>query len=156
MPERIFWVGGMRVSVSGFINKLNDAARRQWVQRPRAKGPRAPSAPLMEPWGRRARGPRAPSAPFGQGTKGPMGPLGVIPRSFRVDGNYEWVVIERNNGAFPNWEPTLNQFALTTRREILLKRDIILPRVGPFSSPFGAIPTWKLSRIQVTTSRCNF
>ena len=28
-----------------------------------------------------------------------MGPLGVIPGSFRVDGNFEWVVIERNNEA---------------------------------------------------------
>ena len=85
-----------------------------------------------------------------------MGPLGVIPRSFRVDGNYEWVVIERNNGAFPNWEPTLNQFALSTRCEILLKRDIILPRVGPFSPPFGAIrlgsyPEFKLQHPDVTS-----
>ena len=93
MPERPFWVGGMRVSVLGFINKSSDAARRQRVQGPWAKGPRAPSAPLMGPWGGRARGPRAPSAPYGQGTKGPMGPLGVIPRSFRVDGYFEWVVI---------------------------------------------------------------
>ena len=71
----------------------SDAARRQGVQGPGAKGPRAPSAPLMGPWGGRARGPRAPSAPYGQGTKGPMGPLGVIPRSFRVDRYFEWVVI---------------------------------------------------------------
>ena len=87
--------------IPGRTADRSDAARRQWVQRPRTKGPRAPSAPQMDPWGRRARGPRAPSAPFGQGTKGPLGPWGVIPRSFRVDSNYEWVVIECKNEAFP-------------------------------------------------------
>ena len=80
----------------------------------------SPKVPLSQPfllfspnWGVPVR------APFGLGTKRPLGPLAVIPRSFRVDGNYEWVFIERKNEAFPNWERTLKQFALSPRCEIL-------------------------------------
>ena len=59
-----------------------------------------------------------PEGPLAEGLRGHWGLWGVIPRSF-LDGNYEWLVIERKNEACPNWVPTLKQFALSPRREIL-------------------------------------
>ena len=61
---------------------------------PRGQGnPKGPKGTQGDPWGSKGTqaDPRAPSAPLGG--MGPWGPLGVIPKPFRVESHPEWKAI---------------------------------------------------------------